>query len=427
VDTDLQLLVDSLARTLKCAVKLDDHPQLRLLAYNADFGDVDPVWIAAVVHRQVPGEVTSWLRTLNIAELETPVRIPANADLAMRTRVCVPVRYKGALLGHLWLVDRDDPLSEADLATAVAAADSAAILIYRDQLLGELERGQQREYFRDLLLDDPDIRQHAADRLARDRLLVHPAAVLVLVVVPVRVHERASVNAIQPAIGVALDRLRLTIPARHSLPLVRPDHGVLLLAGDDPAELETDAVRFAERLRDLLLIALDMPGDWRVFVGIGDPHATASDAVQSYRQAQQAVRVARLLPTSGPVVAWAKLGIYQTLASFPVDQLTMEMLHPGLVKLYASPDAGWLVQTLEAYLDRAGDAHATALDLTLHRSSLYHRLQRIEEVAGVSLRSGEDRLALHMGLKLARLAGIQELQGGHVAMRSPARRMRQIR
>ena len=45
----------------------------------------------------------------------------------------------------------------------------------------------------------------------------------------------------------------------------------------------------------------------------------------------------------------------------------------------------------------------TAEALNLHRATLYYRLQRIEEITGARLKVGEDRLALHLGLRLARL------------------------
>ena len=63
-----------------------------------------------------------------------------------------------------------------------------------------------------------------------------------------------------------------------------------------------------------------------------------------------------------------------------------------------------LVRTLEAYLDHAGDVKRTAAALSLHRGGLYYRLRRIEEVAGVDLHDGEDRLLCHLALRLARLS-----------------------
>jgi sugar diacid utilization regulator len=66
-----------------------------------------------------------------------------------------------------------------------------------------------------------------------------------------------------------------------------------------------------------------------------------------------------------------------------------------------------LVDTLETYLELAGDARATAEALTLHRATLYHRLNRIEKLTGARLKTGDDRLALHLGLRLARLSGLR--------------------
>ena len=53
-----------------------------------------------------------------------------------------------------------------------------------------------------------------------------------------------------------------------------------------------------------------------------------------------------------------------------------------LVAMLRDPAHAPLVDTLEAYLDRAGDAKATAEALSLHRATLYYRLNRIEEITG---------------------------------------------
>ena len=64
-----------------------------------------------------------------------------------------------------------------------------------------------------------------------------------------------------------------------------------------------------------------------------------------------------------------------------------------------------VVSTLETYLDLAGDAKATAEYLHLHRGTLYYRLDKAQRLAGIDVHNGYDRLAVHLGLKLARLAG----------------------
>ena len=89
----------------------------------------------------------------------------------------------------------------------------------------------------------------------------------------------------------------------------------------------------------------------------------------------------------------------------------MGSLHPAIGQLAGLADSGPWLRTLEVFLDLAGDARAAASVLHVQRGSLYHRLRRIEELAKVDLRSGSDRLALHLSIKTARLAGLWKGDG----------------
>ena len=139
-------------------------------------------------------------------------------------------------------------------------------------------------------------------------------------------------------------------------------------------------------------------------VGIGDPSILA-DARVSHRQARRAARIAATIGRAGPVARWQDLGVYRTLAQLPTDAEAAASLDPRLTTLLDRAD-GPVITTLETYLDLAGDAKAAAERLSLHRGTLYYRLQKAEQIAGFSLRSGCDRLALHLGFKLARLIGL---------------------
>jgi len=65
----------------------------------------------------------------------------------------------------------------------------------------------------------------------------------------------------------------------------------------------------------------------------------------------------------------------------------MRWLAPGVARLL---EAGGpeLLRTARAYLDEAGSAQRTAQSLGIHRQTLYHRLERIERLSGLSLDSG---------------------------------------
>ena len=141
-------------------------------------------------------------------------------------------------------------------------------------------------------------------------------------------------------------------------------------------------------------------------IGYSGQHEHLRDAHRAHEHARLALRVAGALPEHGTPAGWEDLGAYRLLARAAETPHARELIHPGLPKLFALQSKESLVQTLEAYLDNGCDTKLTAEALFLHRASLYYRLQRIEAITGTSLKSGADRLALHSGLKLARLVGI---------------------
>ena len=57
--------------------------------------------------------------------------------------------------------------------------------------------------------------------------------------------------------------------------------------------------------------------------------------------------------------------------------------------------------TVRAYLDCGANARQTAALLHSHRTTLYWRLARAADLLAADLSRGEDRLKLHLALKLA--------------------------
>jgi DNA-binding PucR family transcriptional regulator len=190
------------------------------------------------------------------------------------------------------------------------------------------------------------------------------------------------------------------LPRRHALSLVHADHGVMVAAADARGLSE-----LARRAQDALDQAFTTDAPVRIALGYSGQHELR-DAHRAHEHAGLALRVAAALPDHGTPAGWEELGAYRLLARAAETPHAAELIHPGLPRLFALQSKESLVQTLEAYLDNGCDTKLTAEALFLHRASLYYRLQRIEAITGTSLKSGADRLALHSGLKLARLVGM---------------------
>jgi hypothetical protein len=74
-------------------------------------------------------------------------------------------------------------------------------------------------------------------------------------------------------------------------------------------------------------------------------------------------------------------------------------IHPG-AEILASARTD-LMATARVALDLGGDVAAAAEALRVHRTRLYYRLDRVQELTGVDLRAGVGRTDLQLALWLA--------------------------
>lgn len=403
VSTELQRLVDNLGRRLGRSVAIDD-PDIHLLAYNSHSGEVDPVRVESIMRRKVSREVVRYLRERGISQATEMFTVPPNPELGMVvTRVGMPVRYDGTLLGFLWLVLSDGPVTDTEAAGLHHAAEQAALILHREYLIGEVSRGRERELARDLIDDDPHVRQDAADRLIEEELIKPGVTVALVVMFTQDPHDVGDKQRLALAAGLRAGRQRLLPGA--SLQLERPSHGILIATMPTaPADHGLDD--FAELVHKRVCSESGL-AEQECWVGIGQPQPRLADAHASYAQARRAAEVARIVRVFGSTVRYANLGVYGLLAEVSPERLAGG-LHPGMRELLAHDDgADGLVHTLETFLDNAGSVQRAAEQLCVHRASLYYRLRRVQEITGTELSNGDDRLALHLSLKVARLIALR--------------------
>jgi hypothetical protein len=397
---DVQGLVDALAAELGRPAGLDDH-RFRSIAYSSHLDVVDEVRAASILRRVAPPGVVGWLESLGVRELDSAGRVAANESLGLAARVCVPVRFEGILLGFLWLIDEPTRLSDSQVGLAVTYSEEIAVAIYRDRLLDrDIDERERVLLERALAKAGGDSHAAAAELIAGGQLSAAPSySALVLRVANGGGHPAS--DAIRVRMADAAERLRRTMPPHHLLTLASADEVIVVLALGSAAEGE----RRADALAAATERVLSEHRDWKATVGVGEPVEDAGALLDSYRQASLAAWVSEALGCRRPVSSWRELGAERTIAAFVRDGGAPADPPESLRRLLADEDARILLATLERYLDLGGDVRAAAADLYIHRSSLYGRLHRIERIAEVDLHSGEDRLELHLGIRILRLRG----------------------
>ncbi len=404
----LQPIVDRLADRIGRNVAIDD-PRMHLLAYSAQTGPTDRQRVQSVLQMKVEESLVKHVYRQGIGSAEAPVLVRGIAEIEFLDRRCFPVRCQGLLFGFLWIIDADHSLPGESIQLCVAAAAEAGEILMRERFLNDERRLREANLLGGLLESDEQSRARSYDDGLQEQLF-GPAEACCCVLI----RDLSSDGLGSPGSATALDHLLRNLGQRvaplSAISLVkdRGACGVLLVHGD-----EQTIGRFVEdTAEELLSEAVDsLPEDFVRIVGVGTVERSVAQARLSYQTAQLATTVGSHVEEFGTVAVWSKLGVYQLLARFP-GVTTREAPLPAAVRaLLEDKNAEQMVETLEVYLDLGGSVQACVKQLQLHRTSLYYRISRIEQLTGLSLANGEDRLLLHVGLKLARLQGA--LPGRH--------------
>lgn len=384
LDDTVQDLADRL-RTPVVVLDLD----LKVAAYSIHDTDARRARLAGLLAGSVP-VTDAMIKSHGLRAAVRPVLIAADAD--HDTRIVLPLRHQKRLLGYLYYVD-DGPdadnsvIGEPD-ALEAAAPDIAMLLALK--LSEERHSVEHSRFLLSALLGDSAVeRRHAADTLLQEGLIedVDQYSVLVL---------RAPDPVPRSVTRLAVDATLEFTTRSTTVKIV----GAVL--GSDGVVLFPRPVN-----RERLERTLSPSGLEPVTAGVGGVKRSLAEAVASYREGQIACRASILDPNRyGRRVFWDELGLDRLLLQLPLDRLTPNDFPAGVQRLIAAPNGRELAATLESYLDNGGEVQRTARRLSIHRSTLYYRLDRIRDVTGCDITDGATRLDLHAGLRVARLAAL---------------------
>nr|WP_189819300.1 helix-turn-helix domain-containing protein [Streptomyces olivaceoviridis] len=416
---DYQELVDEISELLGVPATLENR-DFELIAFGAydsedelDPTALDPVRTRSILTRRSTATVRAWFEGFGITRATGPVRIPPSPEAGVyRGRICLPVRHRGVVLGYVWLLDSDPGPTDAQLASALRVAGRIGALLADE---AEAGAGLSRELRAVLTAEGGWQRDMAVAEL---RTALGPRADGPHTLVCVAPWPSADPDDAPAA---------RTIPhatALCTLPWGASGQSLALLVRLRTTESSTPALAAASRLlkeadgargaaggaargagaRVAAAVAAASTAGARAAgvtgcaAGVGEPRTGLTELGTVWQEASAAARAALAEPRFGPVAQWARIGAYRLLTALPP-----EAAHDRVVGPLLSPAHRELARTAEVYLDCAGQAGRTAAELGIHRQTLYYRLSRVEQLTGLDLDDGEDRLLLHMALKRARL------------------------
>ena len=380
-EQQLQVVAEQLSDALERSVIIDDSA-LRPVAVTAQTGLVDASRVEAVLQRRTSARHRRMLTERGIFKAREPVSIPA-AEPGSLPRLCLPLAHRDQLLGFLWLID-EPPLTAAQIHRAKAASAQAS------RLLHQRAARQAAEFstfaaLADALLhaDEPD-RAAAARTLADEAVLTGSAPYSPALI---RYLADAPAGGRDELLRVAGDLRRRAAPG--SCVLATPgQHELVAITTRDAAGSLRDAVRA-------------LPGPHLV-IGVGGAAAELEAVGAELDNARYAAEVAAAVPAFGRAAYWGQLDSYAVFQYLPRDRAAPERICQGITALLTER-TGMYEATIRTYLDCGANAQQAAAQLHIHRTTLYWRLARVTDLLAVDLSRGDDRLKLHLALKLAEL------------------------
>lgn len=381
-EQQLQAIAEQLADWLQRSVMIDDAA-LRPVAVSAQTGLVDASRVEAVLQRRTSPRVRQMLTERGIFRAREPVSIPA-AEPGGLPRLCLPLVHGDQLLGFLWLID-EPPLITPQIQRAKVAAAQASRLLHQRAARQATEFDTFAALASTLLQASERGRAAAARKLTDEAALTgSPPYALALI--------RYLVLD-----GPAAGRDDLLRVAGH---LRRRAAGGSFVVGT-PGQHELVAITTRDAAGPLRDAVRAVPGPPLVIGTAGA--AAALEAVHAeLDSARYAAEVAAVVPAFDRAADWGELGSYAVFEYLPRDQAAPERICPGITALLTER-TGMYEATIRAYLDCGGNAQQAAARLHIHRTTLYWRLARVADLLAVDLSRGDDRLKLHLALKLAEL------------------------
>lgn len=302
-------------------------------------------------------------------------------------RVMISASPRPDSVAVIALVDPSGSVREEDLAALEYGATILSMELARQRSVSDTELRIRRDLVEDLLAGiEPDSALPRGEAFGRD--LSEPHRVLVFEGRGrIRDDDHFFTSVRRAARDLGLGQL-----------LVSRGGGVVLLADKDPSWTELHAAVMRELAG----------GQCRI--GVGSRTQGVDDFPRSHREALLALQLQRDAARSPSVTVFDELGVYRLLAMTEDSREIERYIHQWLDPLLAYDEQrhSELVETLHQYLECGGHYDEAAAALSIHRSTLKYRLQRIRQVSGHSL--GEPEINFNLQLACRAWRTLQALR-----------------
>lgn len=391
----LNEFADFISEALGGPVTIEDSTH-RLLAYSGHPQVTDGARTATIMGRRVPEEVIHRLWNEGVIpslhQQSEPVSISAIDEIGLGTRMAVAVKEQQTVIGYIWVVEGETPLSEEAKQDLHSAAVVCGERFRRQFHPRNPVQQDHQEYFWRLLTGDETDEQ----AVERQMLRFFPGRPQQYSVVIMEFSAQLEHNT--------WERLTylLTISQRVKVMLKTYDQhrAILMLYGLESRNIEATISAFLRQMHELWHERYD---DTLTAIAASEICHQYMEVAGGYRQALTMLDLkkrVRQLPSHYYFLHEA--GYYRFFPVLIQRREEETFTHPSLKSLsdYDAENETELLSTLYIYLSEDCKVNAAAKMLHVHPNTLTYRLKRMQAIAGVSLSGAHEKWTLLLELEL---------------------------
>ncbi len=332
------------------------------------------------------GAFQNWLERLDTSSDNTILRSPIGYTTILKV--------EKRIAGYLSLAGTDAPLTELDRLVLTHGADICAIELAKTRAIAsavEQARGDWIQMWLSGTSHDPEQIITRAQQAGFD---LHEQ----YVVVAYRVHAGTET----PPLDVLQSLLRDMLAKRQIEATVGQyvDTVVALIALDG---LTLERIKqLVDETREQLARRAQ-----NAAAGVSRPVAGIHPLRDAYQEARDAISIAGELGESNATTFYGDLKLYQLLLAMKDHNFEdLQRFYEQTIGPLAEHDdrkQGDLIRTLNGFFEANGNLAKAAQDLDVHRNTLVYRLERISELTDMDLNDADNRLMLHLALKIQRV------------------------
>lgn len=305
-----------------------------------------------------------------------------------------PICYNGLPRGYISIWNQRQEMARNEKIAARSAANIIAILLEKKHRDAESQYSQKEIFLLDEICNRVQSERVALSRASAANMDTKWCYRCIILKKIDNVKSKGYTDIKAKEAEILKQEIRVAYP--HSS-LIQVENNLVAILGQSGAEIQVETEAFVAFVREKL---------WKnteaLLIGIGGCYPISKLHV-SYKQAKEAIKIYLLRKNE-----YRENIIYYDSIKVPAYLITMEEekrhdLHKRIIKRIEEYDfehGSELLWTMKAYFRNNANISKTARQLFIHRNTLLFRLEKIENLLGVSFDNQDDLFMMNMALRL---------------------------